>query len=154
MNDSVVSKLDFNIRPAPVLPEHRRMYKISQILLILALSSWGGKSTLPRLQLFNWALKSRVRQERLAKAAKERNLNVPAWGFDPALSIALRFAVAESLVNSVPTGFQISDQGKLFVDEIVKDTDLLSHEKEVLMRIGKGVTEAMVDAVAKSWRTQ
>ena len=146
-----MSKLAFNVRPAPVLPEHRRMYKISQILLILELSSRGGKSTLPRLQLFNWALKSRDRQERLATAAKIQSLNVQAWGFDPALSIALRFADAEMLVNSVSTGYQITDRGKLFVEDIEKDPELLLQEKEVLRRIGKGVTEGMVDAVAKGW---
>ena len=153
LNDKLMSKLEFNVRPAPVLPEHRRMYKISQILLILELSSWGGKSTLPRLQLFNWALKSHDRQERLATAAKVKILNIQAWGFDPALSIALRFAVAEILINSVPTGYQITDRGKLFVMDIEKDPDLLPQEKEMLMRIGKGVTEAMVEAVAKGWRT-
>lgn len=146
-----MSKLAFNVRPAPVLPEHRLMYKISQILLVLELSSRGGKSTLPRLQLFNWALKSRDRQERLATAAKNQSLNVQAWGFDPALSIALRYAVAEMLVNSVPTGYQITDRGKLFVEDIEKDPDLMTQEKEVLRRIGKGVTEGMVDAVAKGW---
>jgi len=146
-----MSKLAFNVRPTPVLPEHRRMYKISQILLILELSSRGGKSTLPRLQLFNWALKSRDRQERLATAAKIQSLNVQAWGFDPALSIALRFADAEMLVNSVPTGYQITDRGKLFVEDIEKDPELLLQEKKVLRRIGKGVTEGMVDAVAKGW---
>lgn len=147
-----MSKLEFNVRPAPVLPEHRRMYKISQILLILELSSRGGKSTLPRLQLFNWALKSRDRQERLVTAAKIQSLNVQAWGFDPALSIALRFAVAETLIHSVPTGYQITDRGKLFVEDIEKDPNLLSQEKEALRRIGKGITETMVDAVAKGWR--
>lgn len=146
-----MSKLAFNVRPAPVLPEHRRMYKISQILLVLELSSRGGKSTLPRLQLFNWALKSRGRQEILATGAKTQSLNVQAWGFDPALSIALRFAVADMLVNSVPTGYQITDRGKLFVDDIEKDPDLMTQEKEALRRIGKGVTEGMVDSVAKGW---
>lgn len=107
---------------------------------------------MPRLQLFNWALKSPDRQERLATAAKVKNLNVQAWGFDPALAIALRFAVAELLVCGVPTGYQITDRGKLFVEDIEKDPELLLQEKEVLRRIGKGVTETMVDAVAKGWR--
>ena len=146
-----MSKLAFIVRPAPVLPEHRPMYKISQILLILELSSRGGKSTLPRLQLFNWALKSRDRHERLVTAAKNQCLNVQAWGFDPALSIALRYAVAEKLVNSVPTGYQITDHGKLFIEDVKKDPDLMAQEKEVLRRIGKGITEGMVDAVAKGW---
>src|SRR5687768_4776069 len=146
-----MSKLEFNVRPAPVLPEHRRIYKISQILLILELASWGGKSTLPRLQLFNWALKSRERQECLIQASEVKSLSVRAWGFDPALAIALRFAIAELVVRSIPTGYQITDRGKQFVQDIEKDNDLMSQEKKVLRRIGKGVTEAMVDAVAKGW---
>lgn len=106
---------------------------------------------MPRLQLFNWALKSRDRQERLVTAAKVKHLNVQAWGFDPALSIALRFAIAEMLVNSVPTGYQITDRGKLFVTDIEKTPELLLQEKEILRRIGKGVTEGIVDVVTKGW---
>src|SRR3546814_3539930 len=55
--------LRFERRPSPVLAEHRPMYKIGQVLLILFLASRGGRSSLPRLQLFNWAMKSARSEE-------------------------------------------------------------------------------------------
>jgi hypothetical protein len=150
MNDHN-SKLKFERRPSPVLPEHRPLYKIGQLLLILKLASRAGKSSLPRLHLFNWALKRSDRQDLLEDVSKTGQLNVTAWGFDPALAIALRFAVAEDLVRTVSNGYEITSTGELFVDDIVKDPDLFSEEKQSLKKIGKSVTETMVEAVAKGW---
>ena len=147
-----MTRINFNLRPSPVLAEHRRLFKISQILLILELSSRGGKSSLPRLQLFNWALKSKIRKDCLVKSAINGVLDVQAWGFDPAVAIALRFAIAESLVGNISTGYQISDIGKVFVREVMEHQNLLSDEKELLKQVGKNITEAMVDLISREWK--
>ena len=96
MNDK---KMKFIQRPAPVFVEHRPIYKIGQILLILYLSSRGFKSSLTRLQLFNWLIKERVRKDKVILSIKNNKLDVYAWGFDPALTIALRYAIAEKLID-------------------------------------------------------
>lgn len=147
-------RLRFERRPSPVLAEHRPMYKIGQVLLILSLASRGGKSSLPRLQLFNWAMKSAKRQQQLILAVGEKVLQVPAWGFDPALAIAVRLAIAENLVAENSTGYEISAAGELFVKEILKDTDLFGRERSFLSAIGKGLTEGMVDATASGWEAK
>lgn len=147
-------RLRFERRPSPVLAEHRPMYKIGQILLILHLASRGGKSSLPRLQLFNWAMKSTKRQKLLALAVGKKVLQVPAWGFDPALAIAVRLAIAEGLVFEKPTGYVISHAGELFVNEILKDAELFGRERSFLNSIGKGLTEAMVEATASGWEVK
>jgi len=143
--------LRFHRRPAPILAEHRPLYKIVQILLVLQLASRGGKSSLPRLHLFNWALKRHERCNLLVDAAKSKKLYVTAWGFDPAVAIAIRYGVAEQLMRLVSNGYQITDQGELFVNAVMKDAELYCSEKGILALIGKGVTEGMVDAVAKDW---
>ena len=79
---------------------------------------------MPRLQLFNWALKATERQALLEKAVEKKELQVPAWGVDPALAIAIRIAIAEGLVAENATGYEISEAGDLFVKEILKDADL------------------------------
>jgi hypothetical protein len=149
-----LNRLRFERRPSPVLAEHRPMYKIGQVLLILSLASRGGKSSLPRLQLFNWAMKSAKRQQQLILAVGEKVLQVPAWGFDPALAIAVRLAIAENLVAENSTGYEISAAGELFVIEILKDTDLFGRERSFLSAIGKGLTEGMVDATASDWEAK
>lgn len=145
------NRLRFERRPSPVLAEHRPMYKIGQLLLILSLASRGGKSSLPRLQLFNWAMKSVKRQEQLVLAVGEKVLQIPAWGFDPALAIAVRLAIAEGLVAENSTGYEISEAGELFVKTILKNADLFVRERSFLSAVGKGLTEAMVEATASGW---
>ncbi len=146
-----VSTLKFKRQPAPVLAEHRPLYKISQILLILYLASRGGKSKLTRLHLFNWALKTSERSELLKTAAKTKILRITAWGFDPAFAIALRYAIAEKLVREMSTGYELTDRGRIFAGQIANEQDIFITEKAVLTAIGKKITETMVDEVAKNW---
>jgi len=144
-------RLWFVRRPSPVLVEHRPLYKITQLLLVLQVCSRGGKSTLTRLHLFNWALKRTGRIQKLVDAAKAKVLHMTAWGFDPALAIAIRFAVAEDLVQPTSTGYQMSDKGRAFIAEVLKDPSAFANERALLTQIGKDITEAMVDNVAKEW---
>jgi len=143
----------FERRPSPVLVEHRPLYKITQLLLVLQISSRGGKSTLPRLHLFNWALKRSDRIQKLVEATRSNVLNMTAWGFDPALAIAIRFAVAEDLVKPTSTGYQLSDKGKAFITEVLREPDAFANERKLLIQVGKGITEAMVDKVARGWES-
>jgi hypothetical protein len=145
------AKLRFRRRPSPVLPEHRPLYKVGQILLILHLASHGSKSKLPRLHLLNWALKLEERQLLLIEAAKKKTLNVEAWGFDPALAIALRFALAEKLLDETSTGYKISESGLDMAKQLMQDAEVLAQEKRFLSTIGKGITETMVEAVSSGW---
>jgi hypothetical protein len=145
-----MTNLKFNLRPSPVLPEHRPLYKITQILHILDVSR-GGKSSLLRLHLFNWALKSPARLALLDHAITTGMLAFPTWGFDPAMVIALRFAVAEGLVQSVTNGYQLEDKGRRFLKEAFKDPEIFTAERKALRNVGKGITEKMVDAAAKNW---
>lgn len=147
-------RLCFERRPAPVLAEHRPMYKIGQVLLVLSIASRGSKSSLPRLQLFNWGLKSPDRQAQLQKAIEQKELLVPAWGFDPALAIAVRIAIAEGLVAENSKGYETTEAGELFVREILKNADLFGPERSFLSAIGKGLTEGMVQATAAGWEAK
>lgn len=144
-------RLKFQRRPSPVLPEHRPLYKIAQLVLILSLASRGGRSSLARLHLFNWAFKSKDRGARLSQAVRTKSLNVAAWGFDPALAIALRYAAAEGLVSAGGSGYQLTDTGQIFARSIEEAPEVLVTEKAMLTEVGKGITEKMVDAVAKGW---
>lgn len=156
MTETVVAeprRLRFVRRPSPVLVEHRPLYKITQLLLVLQMSSRGGRSTLPRLHLFNWALKSADRIQKLVDAAEAKVLNIAAWGFDPALAIAIRFAVAENLVEPSSTGYQLTEKGRAFITEVLNDANAFAPERQLLMQIGKEITEGMVEKVAKGWES-
>jgi hypothetical protein len=145
-----MTMLKFTRRPNPVLPEHRPIYKITQVLLILSYSR-GGKSSLLRLHLLNWVLKSSQRIQKLRNAIQSGSLSLPTWGFDPALVVALRFAQAEKLLIQVSNGYKIEEKGRRFVKDVLKDPTILESERTALAEIGRGISEGMVESVAKNW---
>lgn len=149
-----MAQLQFRRRPSPVMAEHRPLYKIGQLLLILHMASRGGRSRLPRLHLFNWALKEEGRRNQLMLAVQRKVLGVAAWGFDPALAIAIRFAIAEGLLEETTTGYGLSDAGVVFARELVKDPEVFVQEKKFLGDVGKDITEVMVEEVASGWESQ
>lgn len=147
-----MSQIEFSKRPTLVIPEHRRLYKIAHISLVLSMCSRSGKSSLARLQLFNWALKTGERRRLLIDAAGKSRLNVPVWGFDPALIIAVKYSVAEGLIRHDGNGYALTAAGESFSKRIRADNEVLFEDKEFFSVVGKKITEAMVDQVAKSWR--
>jgi hypothetical protein len=91
--------------------------------------------------------------QKLAEATAGKALNMTAWGFDPALAIAIRFAIAEALVTTTSTGYQLSEKGKAFIIEVLRDQSAFANERKHLTAVGKDITEAMVDKVAKGWES-
>jgi len=76
---------------------------------------------------------------------------VAAWGFDPALAIAVRYAIADELIRETQTGYEITDHGTEFAKTICELPDILTNDKNALEQVGKGITEAMVEEIAKGW---
>jgi len=146
-----MTKLKFTQRPTPVLAEHRTLYKIAQVLLILDVCGRARKCSVLKLHLFNWALKSDKRLKQLQDASRKGGLELPIWGFDPALAIALKYAIEDRIVSGEGGGVQVSENGNKLLEFLLQDKELLSREKNSLKMIGKGITEKMVDSVAKGW---
>ena len=134
----------------PIFAEYRPLYKISQILFVLNVCSRGGKSSLIRLQLFNWALKDKDRNNVLINASKNGGLNISVWGMDPSLNSAIQFGLAEGLLEKYTNGVSISEGGKKYIVELTKDNEF-KKLYSVLTDVGKGVTESMITQVSNSW---
>jgi hypothetical protein len=145
-----MSGLLFTIKPSPVLVEHRPLYKIAQLALILSIASRGNKSSLARLQLFNWALKDPDRIRFLDAGAESGELRIKGWGFDPAVPMALRYARADGLIDDIRTGYALTEAGEVFVRAFI-DAGFLHSEYLVLSRVQKRITESMVRNVAQKW---
>ena len=144
-------RLKFERRPSPVLAEHRPLYKIGQLLLVFLIASTQNKSSLARLQLFNWAMKSSDRRSLLIKAANNRKLAVTAWGFDPTLAVALRIGISEELIIENSTGYELAGNGRAFIEEIMLDDESFTQEREFLSAVGRKISEKMVEETAKGW---
>jgi hypothetical protein len=133
----------FTRRPMAIAAELRPDWKIGAVLLILHLSSHGGKSSLRRLHILNWALRS---SKNRAEFEQVREHQQPLFSFqfrfEPALGRAINLAVGEKLIEWVGGDrLQITAKGKRWVTEILKDEDVMQEERDFLERIGKSITE-------------
>ncbi|PST85360.1 hypothetical protein C9I86_19455 [Photobacterium sp. NCIMB 13483] len=146
-----MSTMTFNRKSMPVLPELRPMYKIAKVLIFLKLCSSGNKASLLKLHLFNWAYIDSNRVKALQLSVEKKELYVGVWGIDPALNMALGFALADQLIEKKANGmYQLTDKG----DSFIKESDLINlFDSEIIefKKIGKKITESMINNATRRW---
>ncbi|ENM5742520.1 MULTISPECIES: hypothetical protein [Vibrio] len=146
-----MSKLIFNRKKSAVIPELRPMYKIGKLLLILKLCCSGGKASLLKLHLFNWAMLEPQRMKALQVSAEKKELLVGVWGIDPSLNMALSYATSEGLLERTSNGaYQLTAKSENFIAGS-KLIELFDSEAKELKVIAKKITETMVSNAAKRW---
>jgi hypothetical protein len=128
-----------------IAAELRPDWKMGALLLILHLSSRGGRSSLRRLHILNWALRS---SKNRAEFEQVREHQQPLFSFqfrfEPALGRAVNLAVGENYVEWVGGNrLQITPKGQRWVKDIIKDETVMQEEREFLARIGKDITEGI-----------
>lgn len=143
--------IKFTRRPSPVLSEHRPLYKIAQAICILGYTGRAGRASTLKINLLNWALNTKIRERALLAASSRGALPFAAWGFDPALAIALHLCEAEGLTEKTTTGHALTPAGSKFFKTLSADTEVLTSEKAFLKAIGKTLTEDMVERETKKW---
>jgi hypothetical protein len=149
MNDQAESSLPsiqrpirFTRRPLAIAPDFRKDWKIVLLLLILELSSRSGKSSLKRLHVIHWAVRTSNHQHQFEQT---RNTDVPLFTFkvrlEPAFSRAIEFAEAQKLVEWVEGDrVQITELGRSLAKQITKH-EVMMDEVAFLKGIGKSITE-------------
>jgi hypothetical protein len=149
MNDQAESSLPsiqrpirFTRRPLAIAPDFRKDWKIALLLLILELSSRSGKSSLKRLHVVHWAVRTSDHQHQFEES---RNTDVPLFKFkvrfEPAFSRAIELAEAQKLVEWVEGDrVQITELGRSFAKQITKH-GVMQNEVAFLERIGKSISE-------------
>lgn len=146
----MMSKLTFHRKPMPLMAEHRPIYKITQLLLVLYLSSRGKKSSLIRLHLFSWILKDEIRKKMLLESANQNQILFGVWGVDPAVNISLQYAEAEGLISKSGLSYKLTQDGAKYVSEI--DSEMaFKDDYFFLQSIGSKITEGMVENIIREW---
>lgn len=146
----MMSKLTFHRKPMPLMAEHRPIYKITQLLLVLYLSSRGKKSSLIRLHLFSWVLKDEIRKKMLLESANQNQILFGVWGVDPAVNISLQYAEAEGLISKSGLSYKLTQDGAKYVSEI--DSEMaFKDDYFFLQSIGSTITEGMVENIIREW---
>lgn len=134
----------FKRRPIAIAPDFRKDWKIALLLLILEICSRGGKSSLKRLHVINWAVRTTHHQREFEET---RNVDAPLFAFkvrfEPAFSRAIEFAEAQRLIAWVEGDrVQITQLGRTYAGAIIKKGEILGTEIAFLKRVGKSVTES------------
>lgn len=145
-----MSKLTFHRKPMPIMAEHRPIYKVTQLLLILNLSSRGKKSSLIRLHLFSWVLKDERRKKMLLESANQNQIIFGVWGVDPAVNISLQYAEAEGLISKSGLSYKLTQDGAKYASKI--DSEMAFKDDYIFLQtLGSRITEGMVENIIREW---
>ncbi len=149
-------KITFSKKPISIPPEYRPSYTIGLIVLILKICCQSSKSSLLKLHLINWALKSKENQESLRKFVHSNYTETSkTWGIEPSLNRALNYSVHEGICSISKGKYQLQEKGELFYSKIIKDTEYLNEEIEFLNFLGKRkITDNRIDSIYKKWKNQ
>ena len=158
MNDKDINiqHLKFTQRPIPIPVDYRPLYKISIIILVLKLCCRDNASTLLKLHLFSWILKSdsnmNVMRNYIVSNYKKE---IEFWNIEPALNRALQFAVADGLCEMTSTKkYKLKEKGESFYNSII-ESESFTKEIGFLKFVGKNkITDSRIDEMTKQWKLQ
>lgn len=148
------TKIKFTNRPIAVPYNYRIIYKISQIVLILGnVCKRGGCSNI-KLHMISNALTSHNVLLELEKVLNNTT-DIPfIVRFEPALTRALNFAIADGLVEVQSNlKFKLTIKGKSLYEQIMQDKEVMILEKMDLKNIKDKINDNVIDRIVKKWGT-
>jgi hypothetical protein len=142
-------EFSFREQPVPLQPQLRVIWGLSILVLILHICSRGGRSSITRLHLLNWAIRNHESRERLTEVLKNRSSPFANLiRCEPGFNRAIEYALAESLVEIVNSSKNLriclSQKGRQLANEIIEDKNCLRDEKVFLQVDLKLVSEVIM----------
>lgn len=149
-------KITFSKKPISIPPEYRPSYTIGLIVLILKICCQSSKSSLLKLHLINWALKSDENKNSLKKfVLSNYTESSKTWGIEPSLNRALNYSIHEGVCSIADGKYQLEEKGEIFYQKIIEDSEYLNEEIDFLKFLGKRkITDNRIDSIYKKWKNQ
>ena len=149
-------RITFSKKPISIPPEYRPSYTIGLIVLILKICCQSSKSSLLKLHLINWALKSDENKNSLKKfVLSNYTESSKTWGIEPSLNRALNYSVHEGICSITDGKYQLEEKGEVFYQKIIEDPEYLNEEIDFLKFLGKRkITDNRIDSIYKKWKNQ
>lgn len=149
-------KITFSKKPISIPPEYRPSYTIGLIVLILKVCCQSSRSSLLKLHLINWALKSKENQESLRNFVLSNYTETSkTWGIEPSLNRALNYSVHEGICSITKGKYQLQKKGETFYSKIIANPEYLTEEIDFLKFLGKRkITDSRIDSIYKIWKNQ
>ncbi|WP_299095533.1 hypothetical protein [uncultured Metabacillus sp.] len=154
--DSIIPKnveiIRINKRAISVPYKYRILYMISQISLILHICGGKRASSLLKVQIISTAISSRKEFEKLITFLNDGKSPLDIIRFDPSVNRGIDFAIAEKIIHRQKNGlFKLSNKGKIFINEIIKDKEIFLLEKKQLNIIADRLTEEKIEQLKTVW---
>ncbi|WCK55145.1 hypothetical protein PP175_03925 [Aneurinibacillus sp. Ricciae_BoGa-3] len=147
-----VKGVSFTKRPGPVPYSYRIIYKVSQIALILFYCCGRKACSLQKVHIVATALSSKSEMDKLLLFLKGSEKSIILVRFDPAINRAIDFALAEGIILRQKNGlFKLTEKGKEYIVEVIKDKSLFIFEKNNLEQIGLKLTEDRINQLISTW---
>lgn len=142
----------FHDRPTPLQPQLRVIWGLAILVLILEVCSRSRRSSISRLHILNWAVRSSENRQYMIELLEDRLSPLATLvRYDPGFNRAIEYALAEGLVEMKNNGRIVLEQnGRNLAQEILALKDCLSEEKKFLKEMGSAVTEELAKSLLKS----
>jgi hypothetical protein len=137
----------FRRRPVPIAPDHRVLWRVAAVVVLLRSTGRGEacRSSLRRLHVLSWGTRSDMTRAHLMEQLQATAaLGGPFVSVDPALNLAIEFAVGEGLVVREAHGrLALTASGSACADEIIS-AGLLASEASRAKEIKNLATEGNI----------
>ena len=147
------TKIKFYDRPVAVPYNYRIIYKISQIVLIIGTTCPRGGCSSIKLHIISNALFANNVLEDLCKVLDDKNDMLPIVRFEPAITRAVNYAIADGFIELQKSNLKLklTEKGKQLYNEIAKDNNIMILEKSELKIIGKKLTDDIINKILEKW---
>lgn len=137
----------FRDRPLAIPGDLRPAWRIGLLVLLIRHCCRGGKTSIARLHVLNWAMRSKRNKTDLEAAIggdfRPERLIVR---FDPFLNRALDFAIGEGLIYlEGGKSVVLTPDGVTFANELDHEESLYKTEKQFIVSLKQRLTETLVN---------
>lgn len=137
----------FRKRPVSVPADLRPLWRIYILLLFLRKCCRQNRSSFARLHVLSWAvLLPENRESLLAVVNDEQSPDSIIIRVEPSLNRAVDYAIGAGLIRRENGNrFMLTPTGITAADQIEEQDDCLTEEKAFMDKLGKKITETLVD---------
>lgn len=143
--------IHFEMRPAPVPSGLRLVWRLALVTLTMRICCRNYRTSLQRLQVLNWALRSSgARSILLAAIEGHKRPEDVIVRYEPAFTRVISFAAAEGLILSpADKRLELTASGEALAEDVLEADDCLVPEKSFLLTLGQRVTEDWINRLVR-----
>lgn len=147
---SIDNDIIFDQKAKAVPYNYRVSYKVSQLCFMMYICCRKQTCSITKLHILSTCLLSENEFRKVLRICNEdANIVPPVIRYDPAVTLALQFAIADGFISQQTNQkISLTDKGKKLALEIDINDTLMIKEKQVLCEIKKKLTDVKVQKIS------